>query len=625
VRPRNLKCIGGRHAPLLARSFAPGMQPLAISSFTSTNPRAASLSPRDAPSNTPGAQNAPVFARVVGDAVNGGTVWPKSVSDGRPSAPAKIAAAAKERRLDATPWLGKNLLQGAVTPASAVSPASLPALPATSLSLAPLASPAVEQNLSVAPKVNSGVEPPLRSNSDTPGPTVGGTSLTKTDGHESLAQILAVKVAEQIMAQPSLVTTPTIASSLSSGTVVGSKPADSAPASDAATGPFPQTAVDPLGTSAALPTTGSAIVAPPALAATTTPPLTAAPLSGSQTAALTSDSTPAASLVTAGQVIASLLPQVSKPQTVASAPRVRGSTAASTDARLASAQSPQASPPPASSLRPSAVAVLSTTPKGLQSVVDAARTPGAPPNSSPAATDHSVSEDASPDRKGSGPSSAPSALNAAPPTTPAAHDATSILQALEVAASVKQDTAPATNTPVQIQGGGTSEPPGKTASSVATAPPPPATLPSRQGPDEVPNRTVDSARLVEAAGRSEMRIAMDSDKLGPVELRARMVGDQVGAAITVEKRDAHAALAVELPALQQALSDKQLRVEQVTLLHASLGSTAGDAGTARHDHGSGPHAALTPWSIGSGGISQMFAGAEPSGIFDSKGRLSVHA
>ena len=142
---------------------------------------------------------------------------------------------------------------------------------------------------------------------------------------------------------------------------------------------------------------------------------------------------------------------------------------------------------------------------------------------------------------------------------------------------------------------------------------------------------VGNAKLVQAASHSEMRIAMDTDKLGPVELRARIVGDQVGAAIMVEKRDAHAALAVELPALQQALSDKQLRVDQVTLLHGSLHSTSGDAGAAgrEQEQRQTPSGGATPWSGGTPGsrslIQGSFYGAESAGIFDSQGRLSVHA
>jgi flagellar hook-length control protein FliK len=201
-----------------------------------------------------------------------------------------------------------------------------------------------------------------------------------------------------------------------------------------------------------------------------------------------------------------------------------------------------------------------------------------------------------------------------------------------MAASDKQDVAPTANTAPTMQVA--SAPVTTTdhaATSLATqphAPPtlPPSTLPPAPAADGPPNRLVDSAKLVEAAGRSEMRIAMDTERLGPVELRAHMVGDQVGAAITVEKRDAHSMLAAELPALQQALSDKQLRVEQVTLLHASLGSTAGDAGASqRQDQRSSAHASTTPWPGGSGGFAQTASNIPQSEIFDSKGRLSVHA
>jgi len=123
-----------------------------------------------------------------------------------------------------------------------------------------------------------------------------------------------------------------------------------------------------------------------------------------------------------------------------------------------------------------------------------------------------------------------------------------------------------------------------------------------------------------------MRISFDTDKLGSIELRARLSGDQLGAAIVVEKREAHAALAMELPSLQQALSDKQLRVDQVSLLHGTFSATTGDAGeSARQDQ---PHA--TRGSLGSPPIensspAKLLAGGGQSGIFDSQGHLSVHA
>jgi flagellar hook-length control protein FliK len=137
---------------------------------------------------------------------------------------------------------------------------------------------------------------------------------------------------------------------------------------------------------------------------------------------------------------------------------------------------------------------------------------------------------------------------------------------------------------------------------------------------------VNSAQLLSASGHSEMRISMDTDKLGAVELRARLVGDQVGAAIMVEKRDAHAALAVELPTLQQALSEKQLRVDQVTLQQGTFSATTGDAGaSARQQQHTMPQGPVAVWASETPGVAAISSSATANGIFDSQGRLSVHA
>jgi flagellar hook-length control protein FliK len=125
-----------------------------------------------------------------------------------------------------------------------------------------------------------------------------------------------------------------------------------------------------------------------------------------------------------------------------------------------------------------------------------------------------------------------------------------------------------------------------------------------------------------------MRIAMQSDKFGAIELHARVSGDAVGAAIVVEKRDAHAALALELPGLQQALSDKQLRVEQVTLTHSMLSSTAGDAGASSQQgqKGATPRSALPSFQTTAESLAAgSFLAQEQLGVFNSQGRLSVLA
>jgi flagellar hook-length control protein FliK len=169
----------------------------------------------------------------------------------------------------------------------------------------------------------------------------------------------------------------------------------------------------------------------------------------------------------------------------------------------------------------------------------------------------------------------------------------------------------------------------RSSAGVTPSPDSPATTPHAPTPllqaDGSSNRMVSSAQLLAVSGHSEMRVAMDTDKLGPVELRARMVGDQLGAAILVEKRDAHAALAVELPVLQQALNEKHLRVDQVALLHGSFNSSTPNAGTqAKQDQPSARRSPATAWSANSA-VTSIAAGAEHKGIFDTYGRLSVHA
>ena len=94
----------------------------------------------------------------------------------------------------------------------------------------------------------------------------------------------------------------------------------------------------------------------------------------------------------------------------------------------------------------------------------------------------------------------------------------------------------------------------------------------------VDSKVINVAQFSGNNAHSQVRIAMQADELGQVELHATVSGQQVGAAITVEKKEAHAAMAGELPSLQQALEEKNLRVSEVVLMQSALHSTAGDAG-----------------------------------------------
>ena len=145
-------------------------------------------------------------------------------------------------------------------------------------------------------------------------------------------------------------------------------------------------------------------------------------------------------------------------------------------------------------------------------------------------------------------------------------------------------------------------------------------------PDDGTTKGVSTAQLADAASHTEMRIAMQTDKLGNIELRAHLAGETVGAAITVEKRDAHSILAVELPALQQALSEKSLRVEQVALFQGTLDLNHSQSGKdAEQQQTNGAQHQAKAWTMQSSNSPMMNTEFVHMSAFDSAGRLNVRA
>jgi hypothetical protein len=131
---------------------------------------------------------------------------------------------------------------------------------------------------------------------------------------------------------------------------------------------------------------------------------------------------------------------------------------------------------------------------------------------------------------------------------------------------------------------------------------------------------------------SEMNVALRTEGLGAVQLRAHVTGDQLGAAITVERHDAHALLSADLPALHQALSDRQLRVENLSLLQGSSHAGAGvgnNAGRQQSQDGTSPrlahHGSAAAPFVGAAESTLFSEAPENPTAFDSNGRLSVQA
>jgi hypothetical protein len=152
-------------------------------------------------------------------------------------------------------------------------------------------------------------------------------------------------------------------------------------------------------------------------------------------------------------------------------------------------------------------------------------------------------------------------------------------------------------------------------------------MPQNSNAPELPGAPgVTHAQIAGNTAQSEIHLAMQADKLGTVELHARVTGEQVGAAIVVEKKEAHTALAVELPTLQQALSEKNLRVEHVWLTQSTLHAPAGDAGsTADQRPRSQQRPSQHPEENDEVSPYLSATTMESNTIFDDQGRLSVRA
>ncbi|MBI1749401.1 MAG: flagellar hook-length control protein FliK [Acidobacteria bacterium] len=96
-------------------------------------------------------------------------------------------------------------------------------------------------------------------------------------------------------------------------------------------------------------------------------------------------------------------------------------------------------------------------------------------------------------------------------------------------------------------------------------------------------RLVESARLIERLAESEMHINLRTAELGPVELRAVMRENSLVASINVERSDVRALLVGEMPALERALGDQNLRVDKLDIFDGSLGSAMSFDGRSNPD------------------------------------------
>jgi hypothetical protein len=82
--------------------------------------------------------------------------------------------------------------------------------------------------------------------------------------------------------------------------------------------------------------------------------------------------------------------------------------------------------------------------------------------------------------------------------------------------------------------------------------------------------SVSSARLTQQAGSAEMQVKLRTESLGPIDVRTIVRGSDIGASIRVEGRETQMIMSNEISRLEQALSERSLRVQRLDVLQGSV-------------------------------------------------------
>ena len=97
-----------------------------------------------------------------------------------------------------------------------------------------------------------------------------------------------------------------------------------------------------------------------------------------------------------------------------------------------------------------------------------------------------------------------------------------------------------------------------------------------------------AAHLLQRINKAELRIGLQSEYFGEIQLHTTMAKDQVGASVSTSHDALHEALLVEAPSLEKAMARQNLRLDSVSIGTATSGSSnsssfAGDRRAARDD------------------------------------------
>jgi flagellar hook-length control protein FliK len=101
-----------------------------------------------------------------------------------------------------------------------------------------------------------------------------------------------------------------------------------------------------------------------------------------------------------------------------------------------------------------------------------------------------------------------------------------------------------------------------------------------------------ASEFYQRMGNSEMRIAVETDLLGTIDLHATMHQSTLTATIGVQRSDVQTLLANDLPALQHTLADQHFHIENISVHDNSAGQRMGSSGQQEnYRQNSPPHTA----------------------------------
>ena len=168
---------------------------------------------------------------------------------------------------------------------------------------------------------------------------------------------------------------------------------------------------------------------------------------------------------------------------------------------------------------------------------------------------------------------------------------------------------------------------GRVAPQAVVAPPDraePANSSLPAGYQEAVHGAVSSARLTQQAGSAEMQVRLRTETLGSIDVHTVVKGSDIGASIRVEARDTQVMMANEISRLEQALSERNLRVQRLDVLQGAVsGNQSGETG---HGNYHGNPSQSRPGSASHSRVEAYPTSAETPAVYDegSLGLSTTH-